>query len=440
MRNRLEQVKDSLFFVPAIYIIGAAFLAWGLNRIDSSAIPQDLVFLLPTSLEGARMVFSTVASATITVSALVFSITAISVQLASDYSPRVLGEFLRDSFQKNVVGWVSATFTFALLSLATLGAEPAQASDGNVASWAATTAVVLAVGSVLAIVAFIDRTTTRVRVEHIVRRISDSTSAAMRNHFSDQATDIAGDGWELAPDTESTTVRAEESGWVRRIRPRQLLAELEPGMVARIDVRVGDYVTVDDRLLTVWQSEKVADMELGGSSILIGPSRSSDHDPGFGLRQLLDIALRALSPGINDPGTAVAVVYHLVEPLRVALTGYPRSRFFHDGDRHVAMPLASDREDFVQDTLAELRQALGGQVLVATAMVDIIGSLKEQLRDSALDGRSRVLDRELELLLEEIDTWDLLAADREPIIRTLRRKQLMDGLDPDAPAVAWVED
>lgn len=404
-------------------------MAWVVNLIDESSVPQDLFFLLPTSLTGARSVLSTVAAATITVSALVFSITAVSVQLASQYSPRVLQEFLRDRFQKNVVGFVSATFTFSLLSLATLGSRAGDGDLENVASWSVTTSTVLGVGTVLAIVAFIDRTTRRVRVEHIIRRITTSTSEAMRKVFSDPRSDIADSSWDLVPATESTAIRATRSGWVRDINPRTLLAGLPPGTVARVDIRVGDYVTVDDRLVTLWSEEgtEVDVSPLEGDAvdaIAIGESRSTANDPAFGLRQLLDIALRALSPGINDPGTATVVVYHLVEPLRIALTGQPRSRFFHEGDRHVAIPLAPDREDFVSDTLAELRQAMQGQVLVATALVDAIGSLKEQLRDSALDARGRVLDRELRLLLEEIETWERSEADLEPVRRTLTRKRL----------------
>lgn len=426
MRAGLERIRDSLFFVPMLYLVAAAVLAWVVNRIDQSSAPQDLIFLLPTSLDSARSVLSTVAAATITVSALVFSITALSVQLASQYSPRVLQGFLRDRFQKNVVGFVTATFAFALISLGTLGAGTKNPDAEEVASWATTASVVLAVGSVLAIVAFIDRTTTRVRVEHIIREITSSTTEAMQRLFSDPGTRIASESWEIAPETQSRTVRADRSGWVRIIDPHRLLDDLGPGMVARIDVRVGDYVTVGDRLFTVWLASDSPGTakEIPGAAVLVGASRSTTDDPGYGLRQLLDIALRALSPGINDPGTAAAVVYHLVEPLRVALTGHARSRVLHDGDRHVAMPLAPDREDFVSDTLAELRQALEGQVLVAQAMVDVIGSLKEQLRDTELDARTRLLDLELNLLLEEIDTWNLLPADFEPIARTLQRKRL----------------
>ncbi len=102
------------------------------------------------------------------------------------------------------------------------------------------------------------------------------------------------------------------------------------------------------------------------------------------------------------------------------------------------MPMAPDREDFVSDTLAELRQSLRGQVPVAIAIVEVIGSLQEQLRDSELDARTRVLDRELQFLLKEIESWNLLPADYEPIAKALKRKRLeglAPGPSPDAGAV-----
>ena len=166
IRDRVERVRDSLFLVPAALIVASVALAWATTRLDSVA-PGGLP-LLPAGVVGARSILSTIAGATITVAAIVFSITAVAVQLAStQYSPRVVGGLFRDSLQQWVIGVVVGTFTFSLTALA-LG--PGTADPGGAAPRVTVTvAVGLAVTSMLLIVGFIDRTTRSITVSEIVR-------------------------------------------------------------------------------------------------------------------------------------------------------------------------------------------------------------------------------------------------------------------------------
>src|SRR5680860_1423611 len=129
MRNRVrdlfDRVRQSLFFIPALIVGGCAVLARTLLWVDGSG-SLDGLLVLSTTVASARVILSTIAGATITVAAIVFSITALTVQLAaSQYSPRILGVLFRDTFQQIVIGITTGTFVYSLLVLAAVwdGAE-----------------------------------------------------------------------------------------------------------------------------------------------------------------------------------------------------------------------------------------------------------------------------------------------------------------------------
>ena len=210
IRNLIEKIRDSQFLIPAVFIAGSLLLALLTNRLDGNDVTFDL--LIPSTVAAARTLTATVAGAIITVAALVFSFSAVTVQLAaSQYSPRVVGDFLRDRFQQAIVGLVMGTFTYSLTSLAALGAD---ASEGSSADWTASTAIVLGIAGALSIVAYIDHVTRRIRIDDTVRRISERTEAAFSSR---KKVDGAEPGsWNLLPTSASSCIRAGDRGSCRR--------------------------------------------------------------------------------------------------------------------------------------------------------------------------------------------------------------------------------
>ena len=246
IRNLIEKVRDSQFLIPAVFIGVSLVLSLVTNRLDGSDATVDV--LVPSTVAAARTLTATVAGSIITVAALVFSFSAVTVQLAaSQYSPRVVGDFLRDRFQQAIVGLVMGTFTYSLTSLAALGAD---ASEGSHADWTASTAIVLGVAGALSIVAYIDHVRTRrIRIDDTVRRISHKTEAAFA---AMKKVDAAEPGsWNLLPTSTSSCLRAGRSGFVQEIDISELLAALPTGTVARLDVWTGDFVVAGGRLVTV---------------------------------------------------------------------------------------------------------------------------------------------------------------------------------------------
>lgn len=427
-RAVIERVRDSLFFIPALYIIGGAALALLTDRLDGALFMSDAPWLLPATLEGARTILGAIAGATITVAALVFSITAVSVQLAAtQYSPRVLQGFLRDRFQQSIVGIVVGTFTYALVALAT--ADPLGDPEDVPGRWSATAGTVLGVASVLAIVAFIDHVTRRIRIDDTIRRISFVTASALERLFPPEEPHAESTDLDLDERREATAVRASRSGWVQEVDVEDLLARLPPEALARLDVRVGTWATKGTVVMKVWGREEVeVDPDRLADTITIGTTRSVDQDPTFGIRQLVDIALRALSPGVNDPTTAADVVRHLVTALRPAFSGRARRRVYAAGDKRVFLPQELDRSDLIRSAFTEIRLNARRQPFVAATLVDALMALRELADPEGETSEAALtIDSQIDLLLEEVERWGLSDPDRRSIDDALARH----GLDKE---------
>jgi uncharacterized membrane protein len=209
IRELVERIRDSQFLIPAVVIALGLGLVAVTNALDRSGTAHPLT--IEASVATIRTLLASVAGAIVTVAALVFSLSAVTIQLAaSQYSPRVVQGLLRDRLQQTVVGLAMATFTYALSALATLPSETDVDASTN---WTATTAVVLAVVTVVMIVAFIDHMTRQLRVDDTIRRITERTLAA----FVPERGPVAVDGtpWGGDESMPAQAIRADRSGFIQ---------------------------------------------------------------------------------------------------------------------------------------------------------------------------------------------------------------------------------
>ena len=403
-RDLIDRVRQSLFFIPALIVVGCAVLARALLWVDGSGALGGLP-VLSTTVASARAILSTIAGATITVAAIVFSITALTVQLAaSHYSPRILGVLFRDTFQQVVIGITMGTFVYSLLVLAAVRL-PSDGTEESSPSVSTTAGIILAVVSMLLIVAFLNHVLQRIEVGTLIRRIADATTHEVRQELPERLeavpeTVLAAD---QLSDEPSLRVRATTKGWVNSIDIRRLLNAVDGGGVLRVDVEVGDYVHSGTILATVWTLDPPAGLESTiREAVGTGTNRKIAGDPGFGLRLLSDIALRALSPGINDPATAVDVVTHLGEPLGEVLTRDLPHRVISDSNRRLFRPDRPDRDDYIRSALQGIRLNAGAQPEVIRAIIDLAHSLVAMLPESQA-ARGDSLRREVHLLLQQAE-------------------------------------
>lgn len=401
----MRRIRESLFFIPTAALFLFALLAALSVWVDSELTDafEDFPLVLSATVSGGRAIATTVAGATITVAAIVFSITALTTQMtASQYSPRSVGGFFEDPFQQAIIGLVVGTFTYSLLILAGLG-DVLDDPSGATPSLSVTLTILFGVLSAIGIVAYINHSLRRMQVDSVVRRIAGAALTSMRRELEDTAEPEVPEA--SPPQGTQHEVVAERNGWITSIDTKSLTSELAPATTARIDVRVGEAVSEGDQLATLWlDGEETSREELANTvreAISLSSQRSISTDPTFGIRQLVDIALRALSPGVNDPTTAVDVLHHLKIPIREVLLSHPPRRVFTGTeDQRVYLSETPSRTDYVHMAFSEIRLAAGSQISVIDALIEVLEDLSSELETADLRGRAAAVQEELQLTID----------------------------------------
>lgn len=433
IQRLLVRAKESLYSLPTAIVVGCGGLALLALSFDS-AFSDSLAewpLILNTTVGGGRAIATTVAGATITVAAIVFSITALSTQMASNqYSPRALGEFFDDPFQQTIIGIVVGTFTYSLLVLASLGNALSEGSEPS-PSTSVTISLVLGVVSAIGIVGYINRSLRRMQIDSVVRRIANSAIKAINRHLERTTDDDSNNNNQggSALQGESRAVKATEGGWVVAIDADTALDALPEGSTARVDVRLGEAVSRGDRIITMWPDpgEDWNGARALTRSVVTAQERSLDLDPTFGIRQLVDIALRALSPGINDPTTAVDVIHHLKTPIRtVLLSDAPRRVFSGPDNRRVFLARTPGRSDYVYEAFSEIRLVSGRQPHVLSTLLEVLGDLKTDLEEAGLADRKVAVDGELRATIVLTRESGLPEADLERVLEWASKKGYLD--------------
>lgn len=331
------RMKDKFWALPLCCAVVAAGLGLAFVAIDKSLDTSfSLPFLFTGGPEGARALLSAITTSMISFTGLVFSITIVVLQLSSSqFSPRVLRTFLRDRFNQLALGVFIATFVYALFVLRAVRGT-AQV-DPFVPQVAMTVAVAFVLASVVVFLGYIHHIAQSVRVVTIIVRIATETRAVLDRRYPSDAVPRPA----LSPPAgRGDRVSAIEPGVVQRVEDDALqrLADKHDVTIC-LRRQVGDFVPAGASLAVVYGADPVDHQQLR-SAVQIGSEPSTDQDVGFGLRQLVDIAERALSPGINDPTTAVQVVDQLHDILRRLATRHlaPRQRVSDDGRLVVHVP------------------------------------------------------------------------------------------------------
>lgn len=311
----LELLRTQVWVVPSIAALLAAASAVVLVWFDAAT--GSLGLPVAIDADSARAVLSAISGAMISFTALVFSITMLVLQSAStQLSPRVMRTFLRDRFNQGVLGLFVATFVFSLLVLTFVTVE-------QVPRLGVLVAVGLVLLAVLAFVTYIDHMAKSIRPTSVIESISAETRSVIEHVYPDRIEDAAEGTVEVADDARAEALEVVWSGGPGYVQSfdRAGLLEFagEQGAAVELKVGIGSFLVRGQPLLSVLGrgSDSMTAAELGlGEQFRLGPERTMAEDPEFGFRQLVDVALRALSPSLNDPSTASQVIDRLHELLR----------------------------------------------------------------------------------------------------------------------------
>ena len=316
------RLTSNLWVVPTAMIGAAALLALGMLYLDTVTPASRLEpsrWVLRIGPEGARQVLATIAGSMISVASLVFSMTLVTLTLASSQlGPRLITRFVRDWVNQVVLGTFVATFVYAILVLQTVSeTDP----EPFVPHLSVMVGLILALISLLWLVYFIHHVASSIQADTVVAELGQQLSGAIEHRFPE--IDLPEGGPLEAPFLDRLAdppgvIAAGKSGYVQVIDARALLRQATAhGLILKIDARPGDFVVERAPLLFVWPRERLSE-DLRGDleqPIVIGPKRTPTQDIDFAVAALVEIALRALSPGINDPQTGMTCIDRLTEAL-----------------------------------------------------------------------------------------------------------------------------
>lgn len=398
----LYRFRESLLALPALILFGGILLAEVTAYLDDLiGVDRSMWATVEMNSNGATWLLSTVAGAMITTAGVVFSLTVVSLQLASSqFSPRVMRSFTRDRLSQSVIGLLVATFVYCVLTLRQISGE--MTDDAPRISM--TVAIVLTVATVLLIIAYLNRLAHGLQVGEVVRHIAgeaDDVIDALSRHNRGETPA------EAAPEPPGTdqrmTVHAQRDGWVTQSPSRFILAATPPSTTVSLETRTGAYIHQGEVLMTIWP--KPADEAHVASKLLatveIADIRTMQHDIDFGIRQLVDIALRALSAAINDPTTATEVVLRLGSLLRKLLVSpAPLPAVAGSDNRVLLRPWDLSHEEYIDHAFAQIRQAAVRQPRVIAALVRVLRMLIAYSGTAGCDQYVPALHRQIQLAME----------------------------------------
>lgn len=318
MITRLSQswagVRDSFWFLPALMTLGSMALAELAINIDERLEVRDLRgfgWLYGGSADGARAMLAAIAASLIGVAGTVFSITIAALSLASNQmGPRLLEHFTRDRGNQAALGTFVGTFTFALLVLRTVRST----SSEFVPHLAVTLGLLLTLGSLGVLIYFIHHISSGINVSRVIQLVSQDLERSIAGQFvSRPAQPRDSEPSQVLPadfEERASTIRAEKGGYLQTVDlPALLHLAGRHDVTIRLLVRPGSFVFHGAPIAQVYP-RSLPEGELF-QALVVGTSRTSPQDVEFAVRQLVEVAVRALSPGINDPFTALTVLDHL---------------------------------------------------------------------------------------------------------------------------------
>ncbi|MBA3890759.1 MAG: DUF2254 domain-containing protein [Gemmatimonadaceae bacterium] len=402
-----DSLLYTLWFVPALMVVGAAALAVVL--IIASGHVDDEVLARWPRLFGAdagssRDMLATIAGSIITVAGVTFSITMITVtQASAQYTPRILRNFMRDRPSQVTLGGLAGVFTYCLVVLRTI-----RGGDESlfVPALAVLTGFILAVVSVGLLIYFVHHTASSLQASSIIDRVVKDTYGAIDRLFPSEVGDAAAvDAVPAAAHLLDTytwlPVTSSSSGYVQAIDPDALLdAASERNIVIRVERTIGQFVIEGGALASIATRDGTpTDPRPAGirSAFTVGNFRTVEQDPDYGIHQLSDIAVKALSPSINDPTTALSCIDYLAAALSRAAALRSESPWrVRDGELRVIVHGPTFRS-LLDRAFDEIRRYGEGNAAVLHRLLDALERLERRTGDP---GRRRHLLMHVELVTE----------------------------------------
>ena len=427
IKQLLSQMRSNLWFLPSLMVAGSAVLAVALIEADSSVIDIWLSRwprLFGAGAEGARGMLSTIAGSMMSVVGITFSMTLVALALASSqYSSRVLRNFMGSRVTQGVLGIFAGIFTYCLIVLRTI-------RSGNEGEFVPNLAVffgfVLALGGVGVLIFFIHHIASSIQASSILAAVAQETLETVDRIFPEKLgagpgeideepvlRSMAERNWRVVPAAETGYIQSvDNAGLLRVARDRKTIVRMERG--------IGEFVVQNTALASLALEDPPDPGTIAAlqATFSISRYRTMEQDAAFGIRQIVDVALKALSPGINDTTTAVMCVDYLSAILaRLAPRQVPSSRRYEEGELRV-MAIGPTFANLLAEAFDQIRGSAKGNLAVISRMLDALQTVAGL---TASAPRRRALREQVEWIAELAGRTVESAHDRARIDTQLAR-------------------
>lgn len=399
-----SNLRSSFWFVPSLIFAASIASAIGLIELDSGkARPwlEEWPRIFGSGAAGARTMLSTIAGSMMTVVGVTFSMTLVTLALASSqYTPRILRNFMADRVTQVVLGMFGGIFIYCLIVLRTIrGGE-----DDYVPSLAVLFGVVLAVCGIAILIYFIHHIASAIQASSIVESVTRETLSSIDRQFpsagkrDEHAASLSSEKSATAAKDRGAKVASQRIGYIQGIDITSLVRiadRLDTTFVLECDV--GEFVVRGAPLLTMASRDDLPESECAEieRAFNIYRFRTIDQDVGFGIRQVVDIALRALSPSLNDVTTAVMCVDYLSAILAdLAGRPFPDHRHCCDGRLRV---ISRERtfDDLLRAAFDQITSSARGNLTVLGRLLSALqavggATLEPQRRQNLIDYAARL--------------------------------------------------
>jgi len=428
--------RSSFWFVPAVIVLDAVALATLLITLDATVelhVVERWPLLFGAGADGARGLLTAVAGSMITVAGVVFSITLVALALASSqYTSRVIRNFMRDRVNQAVLGVFVGIFAYCLVVLRTIRGGD---EGGFVPTLAVLGGLILAFVGIGVLIYFIHYVSTSIQASRIIAAAAQETLAAVDQLFPATLDDHADEDPAANP-AQALAMRAwvavpaERTGYIQTVDADALLAVARAhGTVVRMDRGIGDFVVAGAPLVSAIDHGGLDDRitaELN-APFVVSRQRTVEQDVAYGIRQIVDIAMKALSPGVNDTTTAVMCVDYLaailvrLAPRRIA------AAHCLDQDELRVMARGPSFAGLVSESFDQIRQNAGGNVAVLLRM---LGALEAIASRTLSPDRRRVLGQTVEAIAEAAERTIDAPRDRAQLGNRLTRVREVLATEP----------
>ncbi|QPD04399.1 MAG: hypothetical protein Nkreftii_002173 [Candidatus Nitrospira kreftii] len=412
-----HQLRQSFWFVPSLITIGAAVLSQITLRLDETfpwSKYNGLGWIYSGSGEGAGILLSAIVGSMITATSITFSMTLVALTLtASQYGPRLLQNFMRRPGSQIVLGTFLATFIFSLLVLRSVQINGEAAVIPHLS---VTVAVGLTIASVGVLIFFIHHIAKAIQADTIIGQVYADLLDSIDRMFPEQigegrSTDRDHQPVRIVPDEaslhryrhEGVPVHSASTGYLQAIDAEGLLElAVEHHLVILLHRRPGHFIIQNQRIATLCpsQHDNLNESSMHVCDLLIlGQERTSEQDVEFAILQLVEIAVRALSPGINDPHTAMRCLDWLGAALcRISERRLPDPhRYDSQGNIRVIAERAAPA-GLVDVAFHQIRQASAGKPALLIRLLESLASIAAQVQDRSM---LEALQRHADMILRE---------------------------------------